>query len=277
MQTPLVEVKSVSKTFTRKGYSGKNGAAGGSTKHKALDQVSFVMSKPERVALIGPSGSGKSTLLRAIAGLHTIDKGTGTVAVLGRPVQINGRLAGDVRQTRAQMGLIAQQFNLVGRLSLFTNAALGFLGKVSAIRGLFGMWSKSEKQAVMRALDHVGVAAMAGQRANTLSGGQQQRGAIARAIVQDAKIVLADEPVASLDPVTARKVMNLLVDLNDDRGVGVVVTLHHIDYAKHYCTRILALKDGKVVYDGPSDALSDDTLKDIYGAEFEDAFAGGNQ
>ncbi len=267
----LVEVKTISKTFTRKAK-----AAGGSTIHKALDNVSFSMTRPERVALIGPSGSGKSTLLRSISGLHTIDKGAGVVNVLGRNVQTNGRLASDVRSIRADMGLIAQQFNLVGRLSLFTNVALGFLGKVSGLRGFFGLWSRSEKAQVMAALDHVGVAAMAGQRANTLSGGQQQRGAIARAIVQGAKVVLADEPVASLDPVTARKVMKLLVDLNERDHVGVVVTLHQVDYAKLYCDRILALKDGKVVYDGPSEGLSDEMLKTIYGAEIEDAYWGDN-
>jgi phosphonate transport system ATP-binding protein len=269
MAAPLVEVKSISKTFTRKAR-----AAGGSNIHKALDGVSFSMDRPERVALIGPSGSGKSTLLRSISGLHTIDKGQGTVAVLGRTVQSNGRLAADVRKIRAEMGLIAQQFNLVGRLSLFANVALGFLGKVSPLRGLLGLWSRAEKQTVMKALDHVGVAAMAGQRANTLSGGQQQRGAIARAIVQGAKVVLADEPVASLDPVTARKVMKLLVDLNENEGVGVIVTLHQVDYAKTYCDRILALKDGRIVYDGPAAKLDHGTLKEIYGAEIEDAYWG---
>jgi len=269
MAAPLVEVKSISKTFNRKAR-----AAGGSTIHKALDTVSFTMDRPERIALIGPSGSGKSTLLRSISGLHTIDKGQGTVSVLGRTVQSNGRLAGDVRSVRAEMGLIAQQFNLVGRLSLFTNAALGFLGKISGLRGLLGLWTREEKQTVMKALDHVGVSAMAGQRANTLSGGQQQRGAIARAIVQGARIVLADEPVASLDPVTARKVMKLLVDLNERDQVGVIVTLHQVDYAKTYCDRILALKDGKIVYDGPASKLDDGTLKEIYGAEIEDAYWG---
>ena len=265
----LVEVKTISKTYNR-----KTRAAGGSAVHKALDNVSFVMDRAERIALIGPSGSGKSTLLRSISGLHTIDKGAGSVAVLGRTVQSNGRLAPNVRVTRSHLGMIAQQFNLVGRLSLFANVALGFLGRISGWRGLLGLWSADEKRAVMRALDQVGVAAMAGQRANTLSGGQQQRGAIARAIVQDAKIVLADEPVASLDPVTARKVMKLLVDLNERDHVGVIVTLHQVDYAKAYCTRILALKDGKVVYDGPSAGLSEDRLKDIYGAEIEDAYWG---
>ena len=269
MSAPLVEVKSVSKTFSRKAK-----AAGGSAIHKALDSVSFTMTGPERIALIGPSGSGKSTLLRSISGLHTIDRGEGKVNVLGRAVQSDGRLSGDVRSIRAEMGLIAQQFNLVGRLSLFTNVALGFLGKISGFRGLFGLWSRDEKQKVMAALDHVGVAAMAGQRANTLSGGQQQRGAIARAIVQGAQIVLADEPVASLDPVTARKVMKLLVDLNERDKVGVIVTLHQVDYAKTYCDRVIALKDGKIVYDGSSAELSHDTLTNIYGAEIEDAYWG---
>ncbi len=269
MAAPLVEVKAISKTFIRKAK-----AADGSTIHKALDSVTFTMERPERVALIGPSGSGKSTLLRSISGLHTIDRGQGTVAVLGRTVQSNGRLAGDVRKTRADMGLIAQQFNLVGRLSLFTNVALGLLGKISGLRGLLGLWSLDEKQKIMKALDHVGVALQAGQRANTLSGGQQQRGAIARAIVQGAKVVLADEPVASLDPVTARKVMKLLVDLNEREQVGVIVTLHQVDYAKTYCDRILALKAGKIVYDGPAKGLDDATLKDIYGAEIEDAYWG---
>ncbi len=264
MATPLVEVKTVSKTYTRK-------TAGQSVTHKALDSVSFSMDKPERVGLIGPSGSGKSTLLRSISGLHRIDPGSGSVSVLGRPVQTNGRLSGDIRDIRAGLGLIAQQFNLVPRLSLFTNAALGLLGKVSGVRGLFGLWSGDEKKRIMAALDQVGVAHLASQRANTLSGGQQQRGAIARAIVQQARIVLADEPVASLDPVSARKVMKLLVDLNENSGVGVVVTLHHVDYAKMYCTRILALKDGKIVYDGPASGLDDGRLREIYGAEYEDA------
>jgi len=132
-------------------------------------------------------------------------------------------------------------------------------------------WSvKAEK--AMAALHRVGVADYAAQRANTLSGGQQQRGAIARAIVQGAQAILADEPVASLDPVSARKVMELLVELNRRDGLGVIVTLHQVDYAIRYCERVIALKAGKVVYDGPSAGLDRPTLIDIYGPEFEDAF-----
>ncbi|MGA9659746.1 MAG: phosphonate ABC transporter ATP-binding protein [Asticcacaulis sp.] len=267
VELPLVDVKTISKTYHRKGD--KAGAG-----HKALKDVSFVMDRPERIALIGPSGSGKSTLLRSISGLILTDKTEGCVTVLGRTVQSGGRLGPQVRLARSTMGMIAQQFNLVGRLSLFTNVALGLLGKISPVRGLFGLWHADEKQKIMRALHHVGVAPMAAQRANTLSGGQQQRGAIARAIVQDAQLVLADEPVASLDPVTARKVMKLLVELNERNHVGVIVTLHQVDYAKTYCTRILALKDGQIVYDGPSTGLSDDLLREIYGAEIEDAYWG---
>ncbi|WKL57928.1 phosphonate ABC transporter ATP-binding protein [Asticcacaulis sp. ZE23SCel15] len=267
MPQPLVEVSAVSKTYTIKADGAKPRGT-----LKALNNVSFTMDKPERIALIGPSGSGKSTLLRSIGGLLIDDASSGEIKVMGQAIQSKGRLAGNVRQARMNLGMIAQQFNLVGRLSLFTNAALGHLGKVNGLRGFFGLWSKDEKMAVMRALDHVGVASKANQRANTLSGGQQQRGAIARAIVQDAKVILADEPVASLDPVTARKVMELLVKVNTEDKVGVIVTLHQVDYAKRYCDRILALKDGVIVYDGPSGGLSGDKLKDIYGEEIEDAY-----
>lgn len=267
MPQPLVEVSAVSKTYTIKADGTKPRGT-----LKALNNVSFSMDKPERIALIGPSGSGKSTLLRSIGGLLIDDTSSGDIRVMGQTIQSKGRLAPNVRQARMNLGMIAQQFNLVGRLSLFTNAALGHLGKVNGLRGFFGLWSKDEKMAVMRALDHVGVAGKANQRANTLSGGQQQRGAIARAIVQDAKVILADEPVASLDPVTARKVMELLVKVNTEDKVGVIVTLHQVDYAKRYCDRILALKDGIIVYDGPADGLSGDKLKEIYGEEIEDAY-----
>ncbi|HBI20608.1 MAG TPA: phosphonate ABC transporter ATP-binding protein, partial [Brevundimonas sp.] len=129
-----------------------------------------------------------------------------------------------------------------------------------------------DKDKAMAALHRVGVSDYAAQRANTLSGGQQQRGAIARAIVQGAKAILADEPVASLDPVSARKVMELLVELNKRDGLGVIVTLHQVDYAIRYCDRVIALQGGKIVYDGPSTALDQKRLIEIYGPEFEDAF-----
>lgn len=252
----VASVRNVSKTFGAR---------------KALDGVSLEVAQGEMVALIGPSGSGKSTLLRSITGLQPIDPG-GTISVFGETVQKDGRVAGSVRRTRARLGMIFQQFNLVGRLSLFSNVMLGALGRIPGWQGALGMWPGADRKKAMAALHRVGVADYAAQRANTLSGGQQQRGAIARAIVQGARALLADEPVASLDPVSARKVMELLVELNRRDGLGVIVTLHQVDYAIRYCERVVALKAGKVVYDGPATGLDTKTLVDIYGPEFEDAF-----
>ncbi|MBD3836595.1 phosphonate ABC transporter ATP-binding protein [Brevundimonas sp.] len=253
----LVLARDVSKTFGSR---------------KALDSVSVEVASGEMVALIGPSGSGKSTLLRSITGLQSIDPGKGTISVFGETVQKDGKVTGAVRKARGKLGMIFQQFNLVGRLSLFSNVMLGALGRLPAWQGLLGAWPKADKDKAMAALHRVGVSDYAAQRANTLSGGQQQRGAIARAIVQGAKAILADEPVASLDPVSARKVMELLVELNQRDGLGVIVTLHQVDYAIRYCDRVIALQGGKIVYDGPSTALDQARLIEIYGPEFEDAF-----
>ena len=257
----VASVRDISKTFGQR---------------KALDGVSVEVGAGEMVALIGPSGSGKSTLLRSITGLQTIDSGKGVIEVFGQTVQKNGRIAGDVRKTRAKLGMIFQQFNLVGRLSLFSNVMLGALGRVPFLTGLLGSWSRDDKERAMAALHRVGVSDYAGQRANTLSGGQQQRGAIARALVQGAQAILADEPVASLDPVSARKVMEQLVELNQRDGLGVIVTLHQVDYAIRYCQRVVALKAGKIAYDGPSSGLDKPTLIEIYGPEIEDAFWEGD-
>ncbi|HEX5380273.1 MAG TPA: phosphonate ABC transporter ATP-binding protein [Phenylobacterium sp.] len=239
---------------------------------KALDGVSLNVSKGEMIALIGPSGSGKSTLLRSISGLQTIDGGPGVIEAFGVSVQADGRVSKRVREARIRIGFIFQQFNLVGRLTLFSNVALGSLGRIPFVRGLFGAWPKETQSAAMAALARVGVAEYAAQRANTLSGGQQQRGAIARALVQKAKIILADEPVASLDPVSARKVMEILRELNRVDGLTVVVTLHQVDYALRYCDRVIALKAGKMVYDGLPSGLETRQLIDIYGPEYEDVF-----
>ena len=253
----LVLARDVSKTFGSR---------------KALNGVSVEIASGEMVALIGPSGSGKSTLLRSITGLQSIDPGKGTIQVFGETVQKDGRVTGAVRKARGKLGMIFQQFNLVGRLSLFSNVMLGALGRLPSWQGLLGLWPQADKDKAMAALHRVGVSDYAAQRANTLSGGQQQRGAIARAIVQGAKAILADEPVASLDPVSARKVMELLVELNQRDGMGVIVTLHQVDYAIRYCERVIALQGGKIVYDGPSTGLDQQRLIAIYGPEFGDAF-----
>jgi len=253
----VASVRDVSKTFGAR---------------KALNGVSVEVGAGEMVALIGPSGSGKSTLLRSITGLQTIDPGKGVIEVFGQTVQKNGRISGSVRNARQKLGMIFQQFNLVGRLSLFSNVMLGALGRIPSWKGVLGVWPSADKRKAMEALHRVGVSDYAAQRANTLSGGQQQRGAIARALVQGAQAILADEPVASLDPVSARKVMELLVELNKRDGLGVIVTLHQVDYAIRYCDRVIALKAGQIVYDGPATGLDTKQLIDIYGPEFEDAF-----
>lgn len=253
---PVLAVRHARKTFAR---------------HRALDDVSIEVASGEMVALIGPSGSGKSTLLRAISGLTVLDEGAGEVVLFGEVTQARGRLTAEARRVRAGVGFIFQQFNLVGRLDLYTNAALGSLGRIGFWRGLLGWWPAEIRDLAMRSLARVGVAQAAGQRANTLSGGQQQRGAIARSLVQRARLMLADEPVASLDPVSARRVMDILRALNQDDGLTVLVTLHQVDYALRYCDRVVALRAGTVSYDGPTSGLTRERLAEIYGPQFEDA------
>jgi phosphonate transport system ATP-binding protein len=238
---------------------------------RALDRVSATFARGEMCALIGPSGSGKSTLLRAMAGLTAIDPGEGEIAVFGETLQSGGRISPRARALRTRIGFIFQKFNLVGRLSLFTNVMIGRLGRVSLARGLLGLWAAKDRRLAMAALDRLGIADHAGQRALTLSGGQQQRGAIARALVQEAELILADEPVASLDPASARRVMDALARINREDGATVVVCLHQIDLATRYCPRIVALDRGKVVYDGPAEGLDPQRLKALYGAEYRDA------
>lgn len=242
--------------------------------HKALDSVSINVNPGEMVALIGASGSGKSTLLRHVSGLVSADrKDGGSIAVMGKTVQREGRLRRDIRKIRTDIGMIFQQFNLVDRLDVYTNVMLGALGRTPLWRTLFGLFRDEDKQLAFEALNRVGIADKSRQRASTLSGGQQQRAAIARALVQKAKLLLADEPIASLDPESSRRVMDILADINKRDGITVLVTLHQVDYAIKYCERTIALKDGRVVYDGPSAALTPSFLRDIYGADSEEMFA----
>lgn len=257
-----IHVGNLSKTFGK--------PPGGAAK-RALDDVSLDIAKGEMVALIGASGSGKSTLIRHLSGLLIADRGvidrSGEVLIRGARMQCNGRLSPDVRRLRADVAVIFQQFNLVGRLSLLENVLLGGLGRIGFWRGSLGRFSRAEKLAAMDALARVGMADYAMQRASTLSGGQQQRGAIARALVQKAPIILADEPIASLDPESARRVMESLAAINAEDGVTVVVSLHQVAYAKRFCLRAVALTGGRVVYDGPSRGLDMETLCALYGAQ----------
>jgi phosphonate transport system ATP-binding protein len=237
---------------------------------KALDDVSLRVESGEMVALIGASGSGKSTLLRHVAGFVTGD--SGAIAVMGRTVQKDGRLARNIRLIRTRIGFVFQQFNLVGRLPVITNVMVGRLHRARLWRRLLMRFSVADRQAALEALVAVGIEQKAWLRATTLSGGQQQRAAIARCLVQGAQVILADEPIASLDPESSRNVMELLASLNRDRGSTVVVSLHQVDFAIKYCPRTVALHRGQVVYDGPSSALTPHLLCELYGSDVESLF-----
>jgi phosphonate transport system ATP-binding protein len=190
---------------------------------------------------------------------------------MGEPIQQGGRLNRN-RGLRVRVGVIFQQFNLVPRLSLLTNVCFGLLGRLPVLRGTLGLFSAADKRVAMQALARVGIAEHALKRAVDLSGGQQQRAAIARSLVQGAELLIADEPIASLDPASARRVMDLLAEMNRNDGLTVLISLHQVEYALKYCARTIALKAGKVAYDGPSCALTPAFLNQIYGAESEELF-----
>jgi phosphonate transport system ATP-binding protein len=239
---------------------------------KALDAVSLEIREGEMVALIGASGSGKSTLLRHIAGFVPADPGTGLVVVLGHRVQKEGRIVADVRRIRGDIGFVFQQFNLVGRLSVMVNVLTGVLHRMPLWRSVLMQFPLHERQRALEALASVGMEQTAWQRASTLSGGQQQRAALARALVQGARVVLADEPIASLDPESARNVMEILARMNTHQRLTVVVSLHQVEMALQYCPRTIALHQGRVVYDGPSSALTPDLLRQLYGSAVSDLY-----
>jgi phosphonate transport system ATP-binding protein len=252
VQNPAIRIDRLTKTFAGR---------------PALDQVTLDIQPGEMVALIGASGSGKSTLLRHVAGLVAADRGApGGIEVHGRPVQRNGRIASDIRTVRAGIGFVFQQFNLVGRLPVLTNVMAGSLHRTPLWRSLPRWFRQEELARGQEALDRVGIGERAAQRASTLSGGQQQRAAIARTLVQGASVVLADEPIASLDPESSRNVMEILARINREDRCTVLVSLHQVNVALKYCPRTIALHLGKVVYDGPSAALTPELLRRLYGA-----------
>ncbi|MBS9478765.1 phosphonate ABC transporter ATP-binding protein [Ancylobacter radicis] len=240
---------------------------------RAVEDVSLIIQPGERVALIGASGSGKSTLIRLAAGLILADphgQGTGAVHSFGVKVQEGGRLASEVRAARRHIGLVFQQFALAGRMSVLTNVLVGALGRISVLRGTLGLFNEDERRTAYAALAEVGIAQHAAKRARELSGGQQQRVAIARALVQGAKLVLADEPIASLDPKSAKRVMDTLVTMSRDHGIALVVSLHQVDYATAYFDRVVAMNAGRVVFDGPASQINAAFLTELYGASAEE-------
>jgi phosphonate transport system ATP-binding protein len=240
----------------------------------ALRDVSLTIEAGEMVALIGASGSGKSTLLRHVAGLMpSNDNADGQIVVNGAVVQKGGRISKDIRTARANIGFVFQQFNLVGRLPVIVNVLAGGVYRMPLWRSLLKIFSRDEVARGIEALRRVGIAECCAQRASTLSGGQQQRAAIARTLVQQAKVVLADEPIASLDPESSRKVMDILQRINQEDGCTVVVSLHQVNVAMKYCPRTIALANGRVVFDGPSVELTPALLRELYGSQADEILA----
>lgn len=229
----------------------------------ALKGISLRIAAGERVALLGASGSGKSTLLRCLCGLETAQ--TGEVRVFGETLQAQGVLSRQIRRLRRGIGVVFQQFNLVGRLPVMSNVLTGLAAEAPLWRALSGRFTLAQRGRALEALDAIGLAPQAFQRASTLSGGQQQRAAIARVLVQGARLLLADEPVASLDPESTRRVMEQLTQLNRE-GMTLVVSLHHVALARRYCDRVIALRRGELVFDGPSSALTPAFLRELYGS-----------
>ena len=228
---------------------------------RAVDRVSLSIADGEMVGIIGRSGAGKSTLLRMIGRLD--DPSEGRILYNGGDVTaLRGRA---LRAWRARSAMIFQQFNLVNRLDVLTNVMCGRLFGMPAARVLLAWFTPAERALAIQALDRLGMAAFAMHRAGLLSGGQQQRVAIARALMQTPRIVLADEPVASLDPANAGLVMDALADINRRDGITVLVNLHTLDIARAYCRRIIGMSAGRIVFDGAPGALDDRVLHLIYG------------
>ncbi len=232
---------------------------------QALKDVSFEVEDGEFLAVIGLSGSGKSTLLRCINRLIEPTSGR----ILWNDIDITAAPASELRTIRRQIGMIFQQFNLVKRSSVLMNVLSGRLGYVNPYQSLVNYFSPADQQRAMENLEHIGLADKAHVRADSLSGGQQQRVGIARALMQEPKLILADEPVASLDPVLAHSILKYLEQMNKERKITVLCSLHFLDLVHRYATRAIALKDGQLVFQGLPKEIDDAQFKAIYGQEAE--------
>lgn len=233
---------------------------------RAVSNVSLAIPRGQMVAVIGRSGAGKSTLLRMINRL--VDPSEGIIRYNDRDVtQLKGPA---LRDWRRQSAMVFQQFNLVGRLDVLTNVLMGRIGHVGSARSLLRLWPKADRELAFSALEQFDIAQLAAQRAETLSGGQQQRVAICRALVQEPDLVLADEPIASLDPRNTKIVMDALQLINRKHGITVVTNLHSLDLARLYCDRLIGMAQGRVVFDGTSADLTEETARELYGLEAED-------
>ena len=237
--------------------------------YQALKDINLTIDQGEFVAIIGLSGAGKSTLIRTINRMHDITEGKLTVDDIDA-MTLHGAA---LRKFRRHIGMIFQSFNLVTRTTVIKNVLTSRVPDLPFWRALLGAYPKEDKLAALEALDKVGILDKAFVRADQLSGGQQQRVALARTLAQDPKIILADEPVASLDPVTAKQVMDDFKRINEEMKITVLINIHHVDLALQYATRVVGIRAGEVVYDGPASAVTDEVLATVYGGQFEQEVA----
>ena len=231
----------------------------------AVNDINLEIKEGKIIGIIGRSGAGKSTLLRMINRL--IDPSEGSIEF--NDINITSLKGRSLRKWRSECAMIFQQFNLVERLDVLTSVLIGSLGRNYSLLNLIGIFSKEEKINALRNLDRFDLSEKALQKAGTLSGGQQQRVAIARALMQKPKILLADEPISSLDPKNAKRVMDDMMKINREDGITVICNLHSLDVAKKYCDRLIGLSDGKVVFDGTPDDLTAEISKELYDLDNE--------
>lgn len=228
--------------------------------YKALSDINLTVKDGEFVSIIGLSGAGKSTLIRCINRMHDIQAGQ----ILVDGVDISRLHGKALRAERRNIGMIFQSFNLIKRASVYKNVLAGWVGYHNTFETLFGIYSKKERLLALQSLDKFGILDKAYVRADQLSGGQQQRVALARALTQEPKLILADEPVASLDPVTTLSVMNDFTRINK-MGITIIANMHHVDLAKKFSTRIIGVRAGQIVFDGKPEDVTDEVTKLIYG------------
>lgn len=240
-----------------KAYSGKK---------KVLKDVTFDIRQGEVLSIIGPSGAGKSTLLRVIN--RMIEPSDGRITFQGKEtLSMKGK---ELRSMRTDIGMIFQHYNLVDKLSVFENVLHGLLGYKNSLQGIFSLYSEAEKERAIEIISELGIEEQIYKRCDELSGGQKQRVGIARALIQDPKIILCDEPIASLDPNASKVIMEYLRRISRERDITIIVNLHQLDAAKQYSDRIIGLNDGNIVYNGAPDAIDSDAISRIYGSKLDE-------
>ncbi|MDX8047498.1 phosphonate ABC transporter ATP-binding protein [Gracilibacillus sp. S3-1-1] len=230
---------------------------------KVLNDINFEIKSGEFVSVIGPSGAGKSTLLRCINRLVDINEGK----VLFDGLDVASMKKKELRKLRTNIGMIFQHYNLVPRLTVIENVLHGRFGYKSTLQGVLGMFTEKEKEQAFHLLEKLGIAEHAYKRCDQLSGGQQQRVGICRALIQEPKLILCDEPIASLDPNSSKVIMDYLQSISSEMGITCIVNLHQVEVAKEYASRIIGLRKGEVVFDGASQFLYNEQIENIYGIE----------